>query len=89
MERNCINCKFDRLNSEKERMIQCFQGHVRIFKKVVENCHAWEEKKKCWCGYSNRERNNWNVSVKDREGLPNFVWNIAYCPVCGKPMKED
>ena len=44
---------------------------------------------KCWCEYPRGRRNNWNVSVRDKEGLPNFMWNIAYCPVCSKIMKED
>lgn len=85
MERNCMNCKFDRFNLEG-RMIQCFQGHVRIFKTVVENCHAWGEKPEppCWCSYPQEVRNNWNVSVRDKEGVPNLVWKIVCCPVCGK-----
>ncbi len=53
--KDCTNCKWDRLNSEG-RMIQCFQGHVRIFKKMVENCHAWEERpKEIYCNLKDPE----------------------------------
>lgn len=43
--------------------------------------------KKCWCKYPFDKRNNWNVSAQDKEGAPNHVWPIKYCPVCGKFVK--
>ncbi len=46
-------------------------------------------KPKCWHEYSKKLRNNWNVSVRDREGLPYRVWDIKYCPACGKKIKEQ
>jgi hypothetical protein len=48
--RSCEDCKWD-----KKGMI-CLQGHVRGIKCKIadgyvplEDCHAWEEKVKCWC----------------------------------------
>jgi len=81
--RSCEDCKWDRLNLQEERMIQCGQGHVRTFKKVVEDCHAWEKKEKCWC-----------VEVKNRmvfKGIGGGGFEINpskanYCPVCGKHL---
>ena len=42
----------------------------------------------CWCKYPRKERNNWNVSVRGPEGLPNPVWDIIYCPVCSKFLDD-
>ena len=42
----------------------------------------------CWCRYPREDRNNWNVSVRDLEGLPNPVWDILYCPVCGVKLAD-
>jgi len=84
--RSCEDCKF-----EKDGMI-CLQGHVRKTKYEnlnavghidLEDCHAWGEKLKCWCEYSKERRNNWNVSIIGKDGLPTPVWDIIYCPVCG------
>ena len=44
---------------------------------------------KCWCEYPYRKRNNWNVSVQDKEGLPNPTWPITFCPVCRKMVKWE
>lgn len=51
-------------------------------------CKEEGKKEKCWCEYDKNSRNNWNVSVKDREGIPSRVWEVEYCPVCGKKMEE-
>jgi hypothetical protein len=43
---------------------------------------------KCWCEYRRDVRNNWNVSIREPGGLPNPVWDIEYCPVCGKKLED-
>jgi len=74
----CMKCrmKFDSYwNDEKYPYIHCHHDEP-------------EEKPKsnCWCKYPFEKRNNWNVSVKDKEGLPCPTWKIIYCPVCGKVL---
>ncbi len=54
----------------------------------IKDCHAWREKSKCWCEYSKERRNNWNVSIRGKDGLPTHVWDIIYCPVCGKKLED-
>ena len=83
-QRSCKDCKWDRLNPEGKRMIQCGQGHARTFEKVIENCHAWEEKSNCWC-----------IKVKNKmifKGLGGGRFEInpskaIYCPICGKKLE--
>ena len=88
--KNCQNCQWDKLNPQGQKMIQCGQGHIRTFQKIIENCHAWEEKKKCWCEYPQERRNNMIVSVRDMIGVgPYPFWDIIYCPACGKEIKEE
>ena len=53
----------------------------------ARHCHHFNTenpKERCWCEYSMEERNNYNVSVKDVDGVPTYVWSITYCPVCGR-----
>ena len=87
-KKDCLNCKWDKLNPQGQRMIQCDQGHVRPFQKIIDNCHAWEEKERCWCDYPVAERNNWNVSIRGPDGLPNPVWSFTFCPVCGRSLND-
>lgn len=68
----CENCKWNKLNPQGQRMIQCSQGHVRTFLKTIENCHAWKEKEICWC---NR--------LAFVSGMPAY-WK--YCPYCGRKL---
>ena len=72
MEKGCETCKFDRLNPQGQRMIQCDQGHARTFQKIINNCHAWEKKEKCWCEIDNMDV--WRYRK----------WN--YCPKCGRKI---
>ena len=46
------------------------------------------ELKGCWCNYSRERRNNYNVSVRDPNGVPDPVWEILYCPHCGEKLTD-
>jgi len=86
-KRSCEDCKWDRLNQEGKRMIQCGQGHARTFEKVIENCHAWEKKEKCWCELKNPQSPLWKYLPgypdKKNTALP---MEINFCPECGKRL---
>ena len=85
---NCENCKWD-LKGE------CKQGHVRWNrdkKWIIEDCHAWEEKKEeCWwC-------RDWLAFTKESKGFPIYErmkkligLNLSdpECPLCGKKFNE-
>jgi len=43
----------------------------------------------CWCAYPKDKRNNWNVSVQDTEGVPDPVWEIVFCPICGRKLEGN
>ncbi len=50
---------------------------------------AWEPMKpKCWCEYDHNVRLNYNVSVKGKDGYPNPVWGIKFCPVCRRKVED-
>ncbi len=91
--KDCTDCKF-----EKGGMI-CKQGHVRRLKYEnlqtvghfpLEECHAWEEKKKeCWwC-------RDWEAFGKIFSGYNyNLVKKLIglnpdepKCPICGKKLE--
>lgn len=94
--KNCTNCKWDRLNPQgHERMIQCGQGHDRLIDKVIENCHAWEEKKECWCEKEGERRIQLHDYIYVNDGLNSTHYQMRppeipkYCPRCGRKLKED
>ena len=86
---DCIMCKWDKFNSQGQRMIQCGQGHARTFQKIIEDCHAWEEKEKCWCesplGYKRLQLHDYIV---DQDGLGHYQMrspeNAEFCPRCSR-----
>ncbi len=57
-------------------------GEIRILKK------GGFMPKPCWCEYDIDHRNNWDVSVIDRNGETSGVWAMIYCPVCGKKLRD-
>jgi len=42
----------------------------------------------CWCEYPKEKRNNWNVSIIGKDGLPEPVWDIIFCPVCSRKLED-
>jgi len=73
--RSCEDCKWDKLNPQGLRLIQCGQGHARTRQEIIEDCHAWEgNKEKCWCEIDNMDV--WKYRK----------WN--YCPKCGKKLED-
>jgi len=84
--RDCLSCKWDALNQhlQGQRMIQCKQGHIRTFQKIIEDCHAWEVKKTCWCELSNH-----SASVQGYNGDgPLKYFKPIFCPQCGKKLEQ-
>lgn len=83
--KNCTTCQWNSLTGS------CKQGHVRWNREkrwVIEECHGWGGKpQRCFCEYPHKQRNTWNVSVQDKEGYPSPVWDITFCPNCGKMMR--
>lgn len=81
----CGNCKWDKLNSQGQRMIQCGQGHARTFQKTIENCHAWKEKpkEKCWCEFDPDVRHGrlW-IGIDINYTFPSW----KFCPICGRKL---
>ncbi len=77
--RSCEDCR-----SEKGGMI-CLQGHVRRIRYEnlnamghfpLEDCHAWEEKKVCWCE---------GKDIKIYNGFD--YMKPIFCPECGKKLE--
>ena len=89
--RDCTTCKFDTVE------LVCKQGHFRggtenrdtlQIIRVIQNCHAWEERSKCWC-----ERDRVCVILS---GNPLYVTldgchyqekvKFFFCPECGRKL---
>jgi len=91
-QRSCEDCRWDvKSESHGLRMIQCGQGHARTFQKIITDCHAWEEKPKCWwC-------DDWLAFTKESKGFPIYEVmkkliglnaEAPECPICGRKHKE-
>ena len=61
---------------------------INAFYRPDQHCHHEKIKVKCWCEYPEEERNNWNVSIRGPDGIPDPVWDFTFCPVCGRKLNE-
>ena len=88
--RSCEDCKWNRLNPQGQKMIQCGQGHARTFQTTIEDCHAWKEKEKCWCEADGQKRLQLHDYVRNQYGDGNYqmrsTTTAKYCPICGKKL---
>jgi hypothetical protein len=86
--RSCEDCRWNRLNPQGQRMIQCGQGHVRTFPTTIEDCHAWEREKLCWCQMAGERRlqlHDFDFGVYSMRSpeIPKF------CPTCGQKIERE
>jgi len=64
--KSCQNCRWDRLNSQNQKMISCEQGHIRTFQGIIKDCHAWGEKKILACKLINPQGQcqDWELKIQ-------------------------